>query len=233
MPSYLRICIVSLIAGLGPLACGSEAAPSAELSGATELGGDPTRDHGAKDKLDDTQIATVLHVVNEGEIRVARFALKRATREDVRDFASRMEMDHTKADEKLRALFGDALESADRETEDPGASAPQWDSPPDSEIPVAPSKISRLFEHQTVLDLHQLRLVAPPEFDLGYITKQVAAHAGVLGVIDQHLMPSVQRTDLRDLIKEVRPEVGMHLESATAITLAIIGDAKKGNPPPH
>jgi predicted outer membrane protein len=234
---YLRIGIVSLMAGFGLLGCSGENGPSSEPSSAPVLAGsndDPKGDRGNKGdknkRLDDFQIATVLHVVNQGEIKEARFALKRATRPDVRDFASRMEMDHKMADEKLRALFGDAVESVDRADDDTAAAAPEWDSPPDSDLPVAPSKISRLFKYQTMLDLHQLRGIAPPDFDLGYIAKQVAAHAGVLGVADQHLLPSVQKPELRQLIEETRPKVVSHLESATAITRAIISDSAKGHP---
>jgi hypothetical protein len=136
-------------------------------------------------------------------------------------------MEHTMMDEKLRALFGDVVESADREMDDPAASAPSWDSPPDSDLPLAPSHLSRLLKLQTALDLHQLRMIAPPEFDLGYITKQVAAHAGVLAAIEQHLLPSVQKQELRQLIEEARPHVAMHLEQATGITQTIIGEDNK------
>jgi putative membrane protein len=211
-----------------------------DSSGATELASsndDPKGDRGGKGdknkRLDDTQIATVLHVVNQGEIREARFALKRATREDVRDFASRMEIEHKAVDEKLRALFGDAMESADRATEDTSATLPGWDSPPDSEVPLAPSQVSRLFKIQTMLDLHQLRMIAPPEFDLGYITKQVAAHAAVLATVDQMLLPSARKAELRQLIEETRPAVAMHLEDATTITHAIIADNGKGHARVH
>jgi predicted outer membrane protein len=227
---YLRIGIVSLIAGLGLVGCSGEGGPSSEVSGVTELAGDPKGDRGGnrdKDKrLDDAQIVTVLHVVNKGEIREARFALKRATREDVREFASRMEMEHTEMDEKLRALFGDVVESADREMDDPAA-APNWDSPPDNDLPLAPSHLSWLLKLQTALDLHQLRMIEPPDFDLGYITKQVAAHAGALGAIKQHLLPSAKKEELRQLIEEARPHVAMHLEHATRITQTIIGEDNK------
>jgi predicted outer membrane protein len=230
MHRYLPIGIVSLIAGLGPLGCSGEGGPSPAANGVTELAGstdDPKGDrgnHGDRAKrLDDSQIVTVLHVVNVGEIREARFALKRATREDVREFALRMEAEHSAVDEKLRALFADDVDSADRAMDDTRGWVPGWDAPPDSEMPVAPSKVSWLFKAQTMLDLQQLRMVAPPEFDLGYITKQVAAHAGALATIDQLLLPSVQKRELRQLIEETRPAVAMHLESAAMITESIIG----------
>jgi predicted outer membrane protein len=111
--------------------------------------------------------------------------------------------------------------------DDTAASAPNWDSPQDNDLPLAPSHVSWLLKLQTALDLHQLRMIAPPDFDLGYITKQVAAHAGVLGIIKQHLLPSVQKQELRQLIEEARPHVAMHLEHATRITQTIIGEDNK------
>ena len=221
---YLRIGILSLMAGLGSLACSGEAGPS-EGSGAPALAnpndnakvdervqGDPN------ERLDDFQIATVLHVVNVGEIREARFAQQRAERADVRDFASRMEMEHMKVDEELRALFGDA--------DHPHAAPAEGNPPPDDEFPTAPSRVSRLLERQTVLDLQLLRPIAPPDFDLGYITKQVAAHAGALGIINQMLLPDVEMTELRQLIERVQPAVTMHLQHATGITQTIIGPTR-------
>jgi putative membrane protein len=239
MHRYFQIGIVSLMVGLGSLGCSGEDGTSVEASGATvraDWNGDPKPDNGKADngakrnknrRLEDSQIVTVLHVVNVGEILEAQFALKRATRSDVRDFASRMVTEHTTVDEMLRALFGDDVASADRATEDKGESAPEANSSPDSEVPFAPSQVSRLFKRQTVLDLQQLRMIAPPEFDLGYITKQVAAHAAVLAVIDQLLLPSVQNQALRQQIEQTRTAVASHLESATAITQAIIGEARK------
>jgi putative membrane protein len=237
MHRYLEIGIVSLMAGLGSLGCSGEGSPPQDKSGATELAsnGDPKGDHGTKgdkdERLNDSQIATVLHVVNQGEILEARFALERATRDDVRDFASRMETEHTAADAKLRALFedaGEAVESADLAMDDTAASSPEWHPPPpDDDMPLAPSQVSRLFKRQTVLDLQQLRPIEAPDFDLGYITKQVAAHAGVLGVINQMLLPSVQKSELRQFIEETRPAVAMHLENSTGITQTIIGTDKR------
>jgi putative membrane protein len=244
---YLRIGIVALMAGLGSLACSGEGSPSSEVSGATEFAsanddpknpkGDPDPKRDKEERLTDLQIANVLHVVNQGEIKEARFALKRATWSDVREFASRMEIEHTKADEMLRALFGDAMETTDLAIDDTSALASEGDPPPDRDVPRASSQISRLFKRQTVLDLQQLRGIEPPDFDLGYITKQVAAHAGVLAVIDQKLMPSVKMRDLRELMEKMRPAVVSHLESATAITETIIDEHRKagkgGKDHPH
>jgi putative membrane protein len=217
--SYLRIGIVSLMVGLGSIGCSSgEAAPSSEPGGATELAntnGDPKGDPNKQSEpLDDLQIATVLHTVNKGEIQEARFAQQRASRPEVQQFAARMEMEHTQADQKLRAIFQDAEPRDDTAAQE--ANAPRDD------FPRASSQVSRLLERQTVLDLQQLRPIVPPDFDLGYITKQVAAHAGALGIIHQMLKPAVQMPELRQYIDETDPVVMMHLRDATGITQGII-----------
>jgi predicted outer membrane protein len=241
---YLRIGIVSLIAGLG-LACSGENGPATETSdlpAPANVTGEPKGDRDVNGdrndrnrRLSDAQIATVLHTINLGEIRQARFALRHATREDVRDYATRMEAEHKAVDEKLRALCRDEVELPDTETDDTAAAAPDWDSPPDRDNRGAPSHISRLLVRKNRVDVEGLRLVDPPAFDLGYITIQVAVHAGAGGIMDQHLLPSVRKEELRALMEEIRPAIDEHLATATATTQTMNDekDKGKGNGHPH
>jgi predicted outer membrane protein len=244
MHLYLRIGIVSLMAGLG-LACSGENGPATEtgdLPTPANITGEPKDDRDVNGdrndrnrRLNDAQIATVLHTINVGEIRQARFALRHATREDVREFATQMETEHKEVERKLRALCRDDVELPEPDMDDTASLMPDDDSPPNRDVGGAPSHISRLLQRKARLDIAALRLVESPAFDLGYITVQVAMHGGAGGIMDQQLLPSVRKEELRALMEEVRPAIDEHLATATATTQTIIDEQGKGkgNGPPH
>src|SRR4051812_37404028 len=56
--------------------------------------------------MNERDVAEVLHVANAGEAQIAGMALQRGSKDKVRQFAQRMQMDHSVADRGLVAAQG-------------------------------------------------------------------------------------------------------------------------------
>ena len=119
-----------------------------------------------------------------GEIEIARFAFKKSTNNDVKDYANMIERDHTSALNTLATLMKDKNVSQ------------QKGLTPDAQ--------------QAISTLNGL---TGPEFDREFINVMVTDHQKVLGMFrDQQA--TVQDTQLKDYVEEMIPTLEMHLDKA-------------------
>jgi len=141
-------------------------------------------------KLSDGQIAEILSTVDSGEIEQAQVALQRATRPEVRDFATHMVDQHTASKQA-----GAQLASQSGLTPAP--------SPKAAELKAASEKM-----------LQTLNAADASNFDITYVDGQIAQHATVLKMIEDQLTPAVNDSALRDQLSTARGMVQRHLDQA-------------------
>jgi putative membrane protein len=207
----------SSLSGSGGSA-GASGAGSAGTAGTATSGGSGM-DAGAV-ALNDAQVATLLHLANQAEIRQAQMAGERAVDTDVRDFAQRMIEDHTAADTALTYLFSN------------GSVSPQADASTlldaalsdDGGIPLVESGISQMLSSEASLHDQLLQRKTGEAFDLAYMTAQVAMHGELLRIIDNSLLPSAQNAALREQLQSTRNTVSMHSEHALEILNDLVAD---------
>jgi putative membrane protein len=140
--------------------------------------------------LSDAQIAGIMEAANTAEIQQGSIAQRMAQRQEVRDFATMMVADHSKALEEgqrlsTKAGFGTA----------------------GSEL----SSELRAENQETVSELNDAK---PSDFDEEYMKSQVKAHEKVLELLDDKLIPNALNPELRASLIAKRATVAAHLERA-------------------
>lgn len=162
--------------------------PASRTLGATEQ-----RSSSGERALSDAQIAGVLEAANMAEIQQGSIAQRKAQRQEVRDFATMMVTDHSKALEDLERLatkagFGTASSEMTSDL--------------------------RADNQEAVSDLDDAK---PSDFDREYMDAQIQAHEHLLKVLDDQLIPNAVNPELRSSVLATRPVVAAHLERARAV----------------
>lgn len=180
------------------------------------------------------EVATLLEVINLGEVTQGQLAVQQAQDPQVKAFAQHMVEAHGKGEERAQRLLGQTTSSSE----------PQ-------KTRLAKDPTAGVLLHQGEVLTKDLKTHTGPVFDLEYMTAQVMGHAKVLGLIDQALLPSAQATqpsqhdsvqgraspppevnaaDLQAELKATRADVVKHLVEALRIQKAL--RAPSGATPP-
>ena len=189
MRTFKAILLVSgIVAAIGCSKGSSEPQPAA--SQGNEAPPIPATGSVPMTKLTDGQIAEILSTVDSGEIEQAQVAQQRATRPEVRDFASHMIEQHTASKQAGAQLATQAnLQPAS--------------SPKAEELQAASKKM-----------LDNLSAADASNFDITYVDGQIEQHAAVLKLIQDQLAPAVNEPALRDQLTNARGMVQQHLDQA-------------------
>jgi putative membrane protein len=153
--------------------------------------------------LSDGEIGGALLTANSGEIEQGAIAVTRAQGDDVRSFAQMLITMHNAALDRETALF-----KMINLTAVTGDDADALKSASDKAVA-------------------QLNSASASEFDALYVSAQVDAHQAVLDLIDDRLMPSAQRAEIKNELTMVRAAVQSHLTAAKAL-LAKLSEALDG-----
>jgi putative membrane protein len=148
-----------------------------------------------------SEVASVVLVVNQGEVTQGQIAQQRASTPEVRAYAERMVAEHTQAIQRLQTGAIAALRAS---VSDPTAA---------------------VLARQDQLIGQDMQSQSGTSFDLTYMTTQVAAHAKVLGMIDRSLLPSTVAIEnagqgdanLRNELTTTRTAVSDHLNLALQV----------------
>jgi putative membrane protein len=140
--------------------------------------------------LSDAQIAAIMEATNTSEIQQGSIAQRMAQRQEVRDFATMMVMEHSKALEDVQRLSTKA-----------GFGTASSDFTSDL----------RAENQETVSELNDAK---PSDFDEEYMAGQVKAHEQVLRLLDDKLIPNAVHPELRSSLLSTRSVVAAHLERA-------------------
>lgn len=147
----------------------------------------------AEKRLTDGEVIGAAMAANEGEVKMAEVALKKAVAHDVKKFAERMKSDHGKALKQDKALEKKA------------------------KIAGAESDVSAALKADVAKTVEELHTKSGTAFDRAYMASQVKAHKELLTSIDDRLMPSAQHADVKAMLVEMRRTVADHLASAEEI----------------
>lgn len=147
--------------------------------------------------LSDPEVAHVAVTANTIDIELARVALARAGKADVKAFASTMVADHSAVNKQAAAL-------AERLGVTPRDNAV-------SQSLMAGAATARA-------SIEKLSGVA---FDRAYVDREVAYHQAVLDALDGLLIPTTENAQLKKLLVDVRPAIAAHLAHAKALQGAL------------
>lgn len=147
----------------------------------------------AEKRLTDGEVLGAAMAANEGEVKMAEVALKKAVAPDVKKFAERMKSDHGKALKQDKALAKKA------------------------KIASADSDVSAALKADVEKTVEELHTKSGAAFDRAYMASQVKAHKEVLTSIDDRLIPSTEHADVKAMLVEMRRTVADHLAHAEEI----------------
>lgn len=139
----------------------------------------------------DAQIFALLHEANVAEMEMAKIALDKSQRADVKAFARAMIADHTN-------LLADGTRLADSL-----AVAPQ--------LPANDSLTAHIAQ-----ETRALTTASPSAFDRTYMDGQIQDHQTVLSMLQQ-FESEAQHLRLKAYIAQVEPVVTTHLDRAQAV----------------
>jgi len=140
--------------------------------------------------LSDAEILGVAVAANDGELQMAEVAVKRATNDDVKQFAARMKAHHGAALQK-----GKQLEARTKLTN-------------------AESDVSAYLKSEVATTVKDLKDHEGKAFDRAYVASQVKAHREVLSAIDNRLVSSASNGEVKAMVLEMRRTVADHLTKA-------------------
>ena len=139
------------------------------------------------------QAAEFLKTANDAGIDAAQLAQRRASNPKVKEFATVMEAEHKKNKRDGRKLLGKLDVGTDR------------------------SDSSQVLKQEANASIDQLRKLKGNEFDQAYMANQVEMHKTLLTDIDQRLIPSSDKPELQQFLRETRGHVKQHLAEAEEI----------------
>jgi putative membrane protein len=183
--------IAMSVAALTTAACAPDReamTPASRITSAAE-----ERDASRGRALSDAQIAGTLEAAQTGEIQLSSIAQRMAQRQEVRDFATMMVMEHSKA-----------LEEGQRLSTQAGFGTASSDVTSDL----------RAGNQENVSELNDAKA---SDFDEEYMESQIGAHEQLLRLLDDELIPNAVNPELRSLLLATRRGVAAHLERARSI----------------
>lgn len=140
-------------------------------------------------KPSDNEISKVVETVNEGEIKLAEYAVKTSKNAEVKKFAEHMITDHKMNKEKANALGVTPLENTK----------------------------SMAMRKDGENSMEKLKKLQGKDFDKAYINDQLAAHEKVLGELKSNLIPHAKNKDLKAHLEMTSKKVESHIEHAKMI----------------
>lgn len=136
--------------------------------------------------LTDEQIARVAEGVNDAEIAQAKVAQTKSKDADVKKFAAMMIAHHGEAKQRQAKL---KLKGED-------------------------SGLATTMHADAASTLDVLKTASPEDFDKDYAKAQIDGHQKVLDALNDRLIPSATRPDVKALLEQVKPVVEEHLVRA-------------------
>jgi putative membrane protein len=156
---------------------------------------------GAAAPPDDAEIAHIVVTANQVDIDAGELAKSKASAKEVKEFAQRMVIDHTAANQKATDLAKKlSLTPKDNAT-------------------------SRSLAQGGDVNRAALSKLTGATFDRAYVDHEVTYHQQVLDAIDQVLSPNAKNPELKALIASVRPVIASHLQHAKLIQTQLAGGA--------
>jgi putative membrane protein len=143
--------------------------------------------------LTENQIVGLINTANNAEIEAGKVASSKAQKQEVKDFAAKMVVDHTASNVAIDAL---EVKSGLKREE---------------------SETSKELKKTTDDMVDNLKNAKDADFDRAYIDAQVKMHQELLTALDQTLIPAAKNADLKAFLTDKRATVEAHLNLAKQI----------------
>mgnify|MGYP005811138427 CR=1 FL=1 len=170
------------------------------------------------------------------EVHMARMAADRSTNQAVKDFARRLETDHTKAAQQVASIAqgkgltvaavdsgGSSTGSAARSTEESGTTSSSGASTSGSAS--TPASAGRGYGH-----MGKLGNLSGEQFDREFVKKQVADHQKDIKEYERASNDSRLSSDVRNMAQQTLPTLREHLQTAKSLEGQLSGSS--GGPQP-
>ncbi|HET7758208.1 MAG TPA: DUF4142 domain-containing protein [Steroidobacteraceae bacterium] len=138
----------------------------------------------------DPQIAAIVVTANQVDIDAGKLAKSRTHSKTVREFATRMIVDHTGVNKSATELVHKL------------------------HVTPEPNPTSEELQKGGDENLAKLRGLSGKAFDQAYVDHEVAYHEAVIQALDKTLIPSAHNSELKALLIKVRPAFIAHLDHA-------------------
>ena len=140
--------------------------------------------------VNDAQIASIVVTANQVDIDAGKWAISRATSDEVKAFARLMVADHTGVNKAATDLA--------------------------ARLKVTPqdNPTSKSLKAEGDKSLAHLKTLKGAAFDQAYVDREVAYHQQVVDALDNTLIPGAQNEELKALLVKVRPAFVAHLAHA-------------------
>jgi putative membrane protein len=144
-------------------------------------------------RLSESEIASIVTTIHQGEIDQGNAGLSRANSTAVRDFAQMLVTDHTNGRNSAQSVF--------------------------SRLNITPmsNETSRMLQSGSQQTISALNTYAGSAFDRTFVQAQVDGHQWVLNTLDNILIPSAVSPDVRTLLQNQRASVSRHLDHARSL----------------
>jgi putative membrane protein len=140
--------------------------------------------------LGESDIASIVTAIHQGEIDQGNAALSRANSSGAREFAQMLVTDHTNGLNSARSTFGSL------------------------NITPTPNDTSRTLETGSRQTISALSTYNGAAFDRTFVQTHVDGHQWVLNTLDSVLIPSARSAEMRTLLQNQRASVSKHLDHA-------------------
>jgi putative membrane protein len=142
----------------------------------------------ARPALTEPQIIGMLETINQTEVQDAQLAQQRASSPQVREYATRLQTDHS-----MLTQHGSNLSSR---------------------LNLAPAPVFSQPDHRAALD--SLKAKSGTDFDRAYIQHNITEHQRALRMLDD-IARDARNPDVQTFVAQERPVVEMHLRTAQEI----------------
>ncbi|MGZ3768042.1 MAG: DUF4142 domain-containing protein [Bdellovibrio sp.] len=141
----------------------------------------------------DSEIAEVMEEANDAEIKAGKMAEKKASNEEVKNYAKMMVDEHKESEKEGKKVTKDA------------------------KIKSKSSDLSKSFKKDASDKISSLRSLKGTEFDKAYISSQIDMHQKLLTDLETNFIPNTQNPQLRSHLEKTKSHVQDHLTQAKKI----------------
>ena len=162
-------------------------------------------------KMSPSAVLSMIHLVNQDEIKLGKSAQTKAQSDKVKDYAKDMVDDHTALDKKLTDFV--QKEGKGKLTLSP------------SQIPASKQKE---LKHSSAEAVHKLSAATGAAFDREYVSAMLKGHDAVLSDLDAALPSLESKAKLHDFVSDARDKVKEHRDHARDLLKDLEGTTATG-----
>jgi putative membrane protein len=146
-------------------------------------------------KMDDARLATMLHELNQSEIKSGEMAMKQGNSQAIKDYGKMLKEDHSKGDDELKSIAKKGNLKLDQ----------------DKLMPE-----DRLTLDNAKMKMEEIQKMKGPDFDKAFATQMATAHQSVIDMVKKS-RPDLTNADLKAFTDKLIPGLEKHRDMAQDI----------------